>query len=167
MRWSHRFHSDNPIVRWNARSGLFAGWVAGILFLLPIDQITQTNAGETRTPGEVETFFKSASQQLEVAQTIPLAAPVSAIAISNSGRFVVIGGQTGAAVYSLPDLHLKASLNIELEAIHDLKFNTSGDRLAVAGGVPGQLGRVEILDWQEKSWWPILLESSSSSSQMY
>ena len=75
--------------------------------------------------------------------------PVTALAISPDGRFVVAGSQGGLVVRDWPGLVVVRRIETELEHVHDLAFAPGGRRLAVAGGAPAEEGRVEILGWPD------------------
>ena len=90
--------------------------------------------------------------------------PVTALAISPSGRFAVAGSQSGPVVYSQPDLEMVARLPTEIQAIHDVQFTANGRFLVVAGGSPGQVGQVELLSWTETALGPVVSVAGRISS---
>lgn len=75
--------------------------------------------------------------------------PITALAFSPDGSSLVACSQVGVAVYSWPELDLQATHKVSSPNLHDLAFSPSGDRLAVAGGIPAENGTVEILAWPD------------------
>ncbi len=73
--------------------------------------------------------------------------PVTAIAFAPDGESVVVGSQSGLAIFNWPELELKRSVDISLANIHDVEFAPDGKRLAVAGGDPAVSGRVHVMAW--------------------
>ncbi len=73
--------------------------------------------------------------------------PVTAIAFAPDGRSVVVGSQAGLAVHSWPDLKRQKSIETSLVNVHDLAFSPHGKSLAVAGGIPSEVGLVEVFAW--------------------
>jgi WD40 repeat protein len=83
------------------------------------------------------------------------APPVTALTFAPDGNTVVVGSQAGLRLYALSDLRTPmASFDALPPAIHDVQFSASGDRLLVAGGIPGESGRVVLFDWpaRERLW---------------
>lgn len=76
-------------------------------------------------------------------------APVTALAIAPGCEQVVMGSQSGVFVCRLRDFDDRTRLESELVEVHSLAFSPSGKRIAVAGGVPGEQGMVEIFAWPD------------------
>ena len=55
--------------------------------------------------------------------------------------------QQGVSVRTWPDLSIVSSWDTESPNLHDLAFSPNGNLLAVAGGIPGETGTVELFDW--------------------
>jgi len=79
----------------------------------------------------------------------PPAPPIVALAIAPDGTHVVTASQVGVQVRALPELAIKQSLATELVQASDLTFSPDGKTLAIAGGSPAELGRVEIWTWPD------------------
>ncbi|MDX1947187.1 MAG: hypothetical protein SFU86_17435 [Pirellulaceae bacterium] len=75
--------------------------------------------------------------------------PITAIAFAPDGQSVVVGSQAGVEQFAWPELTPLANLPTKLDNLHDLAFSPLGDRLAVAGGSPGESGSVELWTWPE------------------
>lgn len=73
--------------------------------------------------------------------------PISAIALAPDGASVITGSHAGLLVHSGEKYQEVRQLPCEIESVHDVRFSADGQRLAVAGGTPGQFGLVEILSW--------------------
>ena len=76
-------------------------------------------------------------------------APVTALAIAPGGGQAVIGSQSGVFVCRLPGFDDRSRFESDLVEVHSITFSPSGKRIAVAGGVPGEQGMVEIFAWPE------------------
>lgn len=83
----------------------------------------------------------------------PLAAadgsPVTAMCYSASTKQLVVGRTARIDVFVVPKLELYRELETELEQVHDLKISHDGQFLLAVGGVPGELGTVEL--WNLKN----------------
>jgi WD40 repeat protein len=75
--------------------------------------------------------------------------PITAMAFSPTGAEVVSGSSSGLSVSRWPDLHPERSLRTNIANPHSLAFSPQGDRLAVAGGEPAEVGSLEILAWPD------------------
>ena len=78
------------------------------------------------------------------------APPIVALAVTPDGSQLLTGSQSGVQVLSLPQLKPADTIAIKLEHVHKLTFSPRGDRLAIAGGSPGDRGTVEIWNWPER-----------------
>lgn len=75
--------------------------------------------------------------------------PITTLAFTNDGKYVVAGSQVGLQVYEWSTLSLKRTISVTPRNIHDLAFSPDNKWLAVGGGNPSVEGIVEILSWQE------------------
>jgi WD40 repeat protein len=82
-------------------------------------------------------------------KTLGTKAPITALAIAPDGKSIVAGSQAGIQILSYPDLKPDRNLQTELPNIHDLAFSPDGKTLAVAGGIPGKRGMVELFTWPD------------------
>jgi WD40 repeat protein len=73
--------------------------------------------------------------------------PVTAIVFAPDGQSVVVGSQSGIAVYSWPDLAPQKRLKTRVFSVHDLAFSPRGSSLAAAGGFAAEQGLVEVFSW--------------------
>ncbi|MCA9271006.1 MAG: hypothetical protein KDA41_21140, partial [Planctomycetales bacterium] len=76
-------------------------------------------------------------------------APITAAAFSPDGQQVVVGSQQGVAVVAWPSLKPLRTLPTEMAHVHHVAFSPAGDRLAAAGGSPGESGELEIFRWPD------------------
>jgi WD40 repeat protein len=76
--------------------------------------------------------------------------PITAIAVTPDSKSIVVGSQSGVRLVSVETRSTIGKLTTNLSHVHDLVFSPHGERLAVAGGSPAELGAVEILDWGTK-----------------
>ena len=75
--------------------------------------------------------------------------PITALAFSHDGKYLVACSQAGLQVYDFPTLNLQRTIEASARNIHDLAFSPDGDQLAVGGGNPATEGIIEIFSWQE------------------
>ena len=75
------------------------------------------------------------------------AAPVTALAFSPDGAFLLSGGYRSVVVRSVKEGKVRRVLECGVSQIHDLCFSPDGGLLAVAGGMPGRDGAVRLLAW--------------------
>ncbi len=73
--------------------------------------------------------------------------PITALALTPDGLWVVVGSQAGLELRTWPELELARNLTTELTNVHDLAFSPDDKVLAAAGGEPGERGTVELWDW--------------------
>ena len=78
------------------------------------------------------------------------APPIVALTVTPDGSQLLTGSQSGVQVLSLPQLQPADTIATKLEHVHKLTFSPRGDRLAIAGGSPGDRGTVEIWNWPER-----------------
>ncbi|MEZ6139343.1 MAG: hypothetical protein R3B84_02120 [Zavarzinella sp.] len=70
--------------------------------------------------------------------------PLTAGAISNYGKWAIVGSQAGLDMYDWPGLQHQKRIKTKMPTIHDLKFSPDGKTLAVVGGDPGKRGSIEL-----------------------
>ncbi|MDE0397298.1 MAG: hypothetical protein OXL96_05805, partial [Candidatus Poribacteria bacterium] len=75
--------------------------------------------------------------------------PITSLAFSHDGKYLVACSQAGLHVYDFPALNLQRTIEVSAHNIHDLAFSPDGDRLAVGGGNPATQGIIEIFSWPE------------------
>jgi WD40 repeat protein len=73
--------------------------------------------------------------------------PITAAAFTPDKTGVVIGSQAGLRLLKWPDLSDVRTLPAELENLHHASFSQDGQRLLIVGGVPGESGTAELLNW--------------------
>lgn len=77
------------------------------------------------------------------------AVPVTALTFTPDGRQVVFNNEHGLVIRDLDEKSSpKLLLELDWPKITDTAFDPSGRWLAVAGGVPGELGGMLLFDWQ-------------------
>ncbi|HZN34693.1 MAG TPA: WD40 repeat domain-containing protein, partial [Pirellulaceae bacterium] len=77
------------------------------------------------------------------------AAPVTALAFAPDGTSVLAATPHEVAELSWPELKLRRKIVADLNHVHDLAFAPRGKALAIAGGKPGESGRVALVSWPE------------------
>ena len=56
--------------------------------------------------------------------------PITSLAFSHDGKYVVACSQAGLHVYDFPTLNLQRMIEVKARNIHDLAFSPDGNRLA-------------------------------------
>lgn len=69
-------------------------------------------------------------------------APWTAAIFSADGRTVFAGSQAGVTEFDWPQLTPRRSIAVPVENIHDLQLTADQSTLLIAGGTPGESGRV-------------------------
>ncbi|TWT69305.1 WD40 repeat domain-containing protein [Crateriforma conspicua] len=75
--------------------------------------------------------------------------PITDVAFSPDGRYLVCVGQSGIVSRRWPDLETVAAIQVPLDNLHCAAFSPDGDHLAVGGGNPADFGAVVTLKWSE------------------
>jgi len=76
--------------------------------------------------------------------------PLTSVAIAPQNDRVIAVSQEGIHVYTWPDLKSTAThQNLPWSNVHDAAFSSDGQRLAIAGGAPTELGGIAIYQWPE------------------
>ncbi len=73
--------------------------------------------------------------------------PITAIAFDPDGGQLLVASQSGVNVRTWPKLDTERELDTAVENVRDLRFDSTGKWLAIAGGRPTEEGTVEILEW--------------------
>ncbi|MEM9646033.1 MAG: WD40 repeat domain-containing protein [Planctomycetota bacterium] len=73
--------------------------------------------------------------------------PIIALRFAPGGTTFVAGSTAGVRSNRWPDLGPINELTTRINAPHDIAFSPLGDKLAIAGGTPGEDGVVEVLEW--------------------
>lgn len=74
------------------------------------------------------------------------ALPITALAFSPDGALLAVSGYREVTLWNAADGSLVRRIKNVAERTFGLAFNPAGNLLAVAGGVPGQLGEVRLYD---------------------
>ncbi len=99
---------------------------------------------------------------LAVSSAFATEPPITSLAFTPDGDSVVACSQAGITVYRWPELTQVKKIDTRALNIHDLQFSPGGERLAVAGGNPAEMGMVEIFAWPSGESLRILREHDDS-----
>jgi len=75
------------------------------------------------------------------------AAPVTALRFAPDGKYLLIGRTRAIEVRAVTDKEKTRKIPCGFDKIMALTFSSDGKTLAVAGGTPGDVGGVHLLDW--------------------
>ncbi len=76
--------------------------------------------------------------------------PPTALAISPDDQYVLGASAAGVQYWRWPSLELVGELGTEMEAVLELKFSPRTANLAIVGGIAGEVGQIELWDWEAK-----------------
>jgi WD40 repeat protein len=93
--------------------------------------------------------------EIDFQLVVTTSAPLTTLVFSPDPRTLLAATQAGLICWSWPTLESIETIDSRIEMIQDLRFSPNGQRLAIAGGIPGEVGQIEIWDWTEK----VLLKS--------
>jgi WD40 repeat protein len=82
--------------------------------------------------------------------SVKTAATVKTMAFSPDEDTLIVGFQSGVEYYSWPQGERKATLPVDMEHVHDLRFSNDGGTLLIAGGSPAEKGVLETWDWKKQ-----------------
>ena len=74
--------------------------------------------------------------------------PVTACLFTPDGASIVVAHHNAVVIRSVADGSQQRTLGIKLQRISALAFDSKGQALAIAGGVPGVSGSVNFWDWK-------------------
>lgn len=75
--------------------------------------------------------------------------PITAVAFSPDGKYVVATSQAGLQILSYPELTKQKTIKAAAANLHCLAFSPDGKQLAIGGGNPSEEGIVEIFSWPD------------------
>ena len=75
--------------------------------------------------------------------------PISGLVFAPDGQHLVAISQAGLRTFHWPDLEPQKSAACAASNLHALAFSPDRNRLAIAGGDPGEQGSVEVFSWPE------------------
>lgn len=73
--------------------------------------------------------------------------PVTALLSLPTDSILLTGSSIGICRYAWPELQLTDRYAVDTDNVHDLRLSPQGDRLLIAGGVPGETGWIEERTW--------------------
>ncbi len=73
--------------------------------------------------------------------------PITALEFSPNGDRLLAVSQRGITVYEWPGLEQIQTIPASMANVHTVSFSPDGQRFAVAGGNPAEIGSVEIYSW--------------------
>ena len=73
--------------------------------------------------------------------------PITALAATQDGQKVIVGSQRGIDVFDLATQERIHSWDTAMHNVHDIAFSPDWKSMVVAGGVPGELGSIELRHW--------------------
>ena len=111
------------IKRWISQGADFGKWISAAK-----DTAKSSGAESTTQPSKIQP-------------------PITALAFTPDGQSVVAASQRGLQVLQWPDLTAARTIAIQTPNLHDLTFSAAGDRIAIGGGDPSEIGLVEVVSW--------------------
>lgn len=85
----------------------------------------------------------------EGVNTDKAASPVTAMRDVPRSRELIASSDGDIRIYSPEDGKVSRSIRTQFQTIHDIAFSQDLTKLAVAGGVPGETGKIIIYSWPE------------------
>ena len=93
----------------------------------------------------------SIAQEKEADNPVAADSPVTAMHYVASSRELISSSNGDISFHLLEDMHVSRSLRTQVQTIHDIAFSQDRTRLAVAGGAPGETGKLMIYSWPESA----------------
>ena len=79
-------------------------------------------------------------------EAYPLTVPVTAVALNPDATIVATSGYHEVLLYNTADAALIRRIGNVAERVHDIAFTNDGQRIAIAGGTPGQVGEIKVFN---------------------
>lgn len=73
--------------------------------------------------------------------------PITALAVEPTAGQLLAGSQRGLVVFDAATLDVVAEWPATMKAIHDIAFRGDGKVVAIVGGDPAEVGRIELRAW--------------------
>ncbi|MBT5020486.1 MAG: WD40 repeat domain-containing protein [Planctomicrobium sp.] len=93
----------------------------------------------------IQSLFLPSATVIEAAEP-----PITSITFTSDGKSVLAASQAGVNIYDWPNLKRRGKLEFAFANIHDIQFSPDAQRLAIAGGNPGETGVVNVFGWQSR-----------------
>ena len=95
-------------------------------------------------------YWSFCSQRVEPGEfqvAVRTSTPVTTLTFSPDAQCLIAASTQGVRYWRWDPFELIGELPSEIEQVHDVKFSPTGQRLAVVGGIPGEIGEMEHWDW--------------------
>ena len=79
-------------------------------------------------------------------EAYPMAVPVTAVALNADATLLATSGYHEVLLYNPADGAMVRRIINVAERVHDIAFTPDGQRIAIAGGTPGQMGEVKVFN---------------------
>lgn len=76
-------------------------------------------------------------------------APVTCVAVSPDGKWVIDGSQHGVRIRPWKDFTVRQQLPVAFQQIHDVSLSPDGRTLAIAGGNPAEYAVAQMYSWPD------------------
>jgi WD40 repeat protein len=93
----------------------------------------------------------SFAYEKEVGNSVAADSPVTAMHYVAGSRELIATSDGDITVHLPEDMRVSRSLRTQVQTIHDIAFSHDRTRVAVAGGTPGETGRILIYSWPESA----------------